>query len=155
MDFGVCCVPAFRKADNPRTALIRCVGPDEIPGFFQAPEEPVRGLLAHASAFNASDIDRVLRNLEVRTLIAAGVGTDVCVESTARDAVDRGFNCIIVQDACATLDECSHDAALLAFAKWFGKVATTREVIARLRPGGASAARRREDGAPGAHRDAS
>lgn len=87
------------------------------------------------SAFNASDVDRVLRNLEVRTLILAGVGTDVCVETTARDAVDRGYNCTIVEDACATLDEDSHNAALLAFAKWFGKVAGTNEVIARLRAG--------------------
>jgi biuret amidohydrolase len=87
------------------------------------------------SAFNASDIDRVLRNLELRTLVLTGVGTDVCVETTARDAVDRGFNCIIVADACATMDDDSHNAALLAFAKWFGKVADTQEVIGRLRGG--------------------
>jgi nicotinamidase-related amidase len=99
------------------------------------------------SAFNASDIDRVLRNLEVQTLIVAGVGTDVCVETTARDAVDRGYNCIIVEDACATLDEASHNAALLAFAKWFGKVATTDELIAQLRGGAASPAREAEGGA--------
>lgn len=84
------------------------------------------------SAFNASDIDRLLRNLGVQTLIVTGVGTDVCVETTARDAVDRGYNCVVVEDACATLDEESHDAALLAFAKWFGKVAGTRDVIALL-----------------------
>src|SRR5215471_3277364 len=109
------------------------------------PDELVINKTAN-SAFNASDIERVLRNLEVRTLIAAGVGTDVCVETTARDAVDRGFNCIIVEDACATLDECSHDAALLAFAKWFGKVATTDELIAQLRAA-ASPAREAKGGA--------
>lgn len=87
------------------------------------------------SAFNASDIDRLLRNLGVETLIITGVGTDVCVETTARDAVDRGFNCIIVEDACATLDEESQNAALLAFAKWFGRVASTDEVIRLLHPG--------------------
>jgi nicotinamidase-related amidase len=85
------------------------------------------------SAFNASDIDRLLRNLEVQTLVVTGVGTDVCVETTARDAVDRGYNCVVVDDACATLDEKSHDAALLAFAKWFGRVANTREVMALLK----------------------
>ncbi len=84
------------------------------------------------SAFNASGIDRLLRNLALETLVIAGVGTDVCVETTARDAVDRGYNGIIVEDACATLDEESHDAALLAFAKWFGKVARTDDVIALL-----------------------
>jgi nicotinamidase-related amidase len=84
------------------------------------------------SGFNASNLDRVLRNLEIDTLIVSGVGTDVCVDTTARDAVDRGYNCIVVDDACATLDQESHDAALLTFAKWFGKVATTRDVIALL-----------------------
>jgi nicotinamidase-related amidase len=84
------------------------------------------------SAFNASDIDRVLRNLGVESLVVTGVGTDVCVETTARDAVDRGFACIVVDDACATLDATSHDAALLAFAKWFGRVASTDEVLSQL-----------------------
>lgn len=90
------------------------------------------------SAFNASDIDRVLRNLDVRTLIVAGVGTDVCVETTARDAVDRGYGCVIVDDACATLDEESHDAALLAFAKWFGQVASTAEILSVIAADGSA-----------------
>jgi nicotinamidase-related amidase len=80
-------------------------------------------------AFNSSDIDRVLRNLGTKTLVVVGVGTDVCVETTARDAVDRGYNCVVVDDACATLDQASHDASLLAFAKWFGRVLDTSEVI--------------------------
>lgn len=84
------------------------------------------------SAFNSSNFDRVLRNLGIETLIVTGVGTDVCVETTARDAIDRGYNCIIVDDACATLDQESHDASLLAFAKWFGKVQSTSEVVALL-----------------------
>jgi len=85
------------------------------------------------SAFNASDIDRVLRNIDVRTLVVTGVGTDVCVDTTARDAVDRGFNGVIVEDACATLDDASHHSTLLTFARWFGKVTETQEIIAELR----------------------
>src|SRR5262249_25101003 len=54
VDFGVYCVPTLRKADNPRTALVRRVGPDEIPGFFKTAEEPVHGLLAHAGALGKS-----------------------------------------------------------------------------------------------------
>jgi nicotinamidase-related amidase len=46
--------------------------------------------------------------------------------------VDRGYNCMIVDDACATLDQASHDAALLTFAKWFGRVAATRDAMALL-----------------------
>lgn len=87
------------------------------------------------SAFNASDIDRLLRNLGVQCLVVAGVGTDVCVETTARDAVDRGYDCVLVEDACATLDEESHESALLSFAKWFGKVANAREIVAVLTAG--------------------
>ncbi len=83
-------------------------------------------------AFNASNIDLILRNIGIETLIVTGVGTEVCVETTARDAVDHGYNTIVVDDACATLDPEAHDASLLAFAQWFGEVATTAEVIARL-----------------------
>jgi nicotinamidase-related amidase len=86
-------------------------------------------------AFNSSDIERTLRNMRVQSLILTGVGTDACVETTARDAVDRGFDSIVVEDACATLDQESHNASLVAFAKWFGGVESTSAVIALLSKG--------------------
>lgn len=83
-------------------------------------------------AFNSTALGATLRNLGVESLIIAGVATDVCVETTARDAADRGFRCVLVEDGCATFDPRSHDATLLAFAKSFGMVKSTDEVLAQI-----------------------
>ena len=61
----------------------------------------------------------MLRNLGLETLVVAGVSTSSCVETTARDAADRGFQVVIVEDATAELDEPSHEATLKQWAvRW-------------------------------------
>jgi len=81
------------------------------------------------SAFNSTALDQYLRNMKVETLVMTGCATDACVETTARDAADRGYNVILVEDACAAFGEEAHVATLRAFARMFGKVATTGEVV--------------------------
>jgi len=56
-----------------------------------------------------------------------GVGTNACVESTVRDAFDRGFHVVTVGDATATLTEEARKASLESLA-WFGGVTTVEEV---------------------------
>jgi nicotinamidase-related amidase len=73
-------------------------------------------------AFNASNIDDVLRGLGVDSLIITGISTNHCVETTARDAADRGYGCVIVDEATADYDEAAQDAALRAFHFNFGRV---------------------------------
>jgi nicotinamidase-related amidase len=85
-----------------------------------------------SSAFNSTGIEWLLRNLEVDTLVLAGMATDMCVETTARDAADRGFNVIVVEDATATFFEHHHRAALSGFARVFGQVWDTEQVLAAL-----------------------
>lgn len=53
-------------------------------------------------AFNSSTIDATLLSMGVDTLVITGVSTNCCVETTARDAADRGY-------ACAIVDECTVD----------------------------------------------
>lgn len=79
------------------------------------------------SAFNSTAIEIVLRNLGMRTLVVAGVTTSSCVDTTARDAADRGFQAVIVEDAVAELDQPSHEAALRQFAVRWGRVWTTAQ----------------------------
>ena len=86
-----------------------------------------------SSAFNGTGIDQLLRNLNLQTLIITGMATDMCVETTARDAADRGYNVIVVEDATATFFPEHHRAALSSLARVFTKVWTTDEVIAQLR----------------------
>ena len=85
-----------------------------------------------SSAFNSTGIEWLLRNLEIETLVVAGMATDMCVETTARDAADRGFNVIVVEDATATFFEHHHRAALSGFARVFGQVWDTGRVLAAL-----------------------
>ena len=89
-----------------------------------------------SSAFNSTGFEWLLRNLEVETLVLAGMATDMCVETTARDAADRGFNVIVVEDATATFFEHHHRAALSGFARVFGQVWDTERVLAALEANG-------------------
>jgi len=65
-----------------------------------------------SSVFISTNIDYVLRNLGVRSLIIAGVLTDQCVDSAVRDACDLGYLVTVPVDACATLTEERHDWSL-------------------------------------------
>ena len=88
------------------------------------------------SAFvqGSSDIENVLRDRGVDTIIVTGVATNVCCESTARDAMMLNYRTLMVADGCAAATDAEHAAALGSFYLFFGDVQSTDEVIARLRP---------------------
>jgi ureidoacrylate peracid hydrolase len=65
-----------------------------------------------SSVFISTNIDYVLRNLGVRSLIVAGVLTDQCIDSAVRDACDLGYLVTVPIDACATLSAERHECAL-------------------------------------------
>jgi biuret amidohydrolase len=64
------------------------------------------------SAFYATDLERILSVRGIRRVIFTGVTTDVCVHSTLRSAVDRGYECLVVEDACAATLPHHHRAAI-------------------------------------------
>lgn len=83
-------------------------------------------------AFYATDLEQLLRVAGVRTLVIAGVTTDICVHSTLREAVDRGFECVTVGDACAAGDPAIHEAMLRCIdgeGGILGRVASTEAVV--------------------------
>jgi len=85
------------------------------------------------SAFAATDLALILAVRGVRHLILCGLTTDVCVHSTLRDAVDRGFECLVAGDLCAATEEENHRAALATIATEggiFGAVADASALLA-------------------------
>jgi len=88
------------------------------------------------SAFiqGSSDIDRQLKARNLDTLLIAGTLTNVCCESTARDAMMLDYKVVMVADANATLTDAEHAGALDTFMMFFGDVMDTDETIARLVP---------------------
>jgi len=94
------------------------------------------------SAFvrGSSDLEPWLRDRRLDTLLIAGTLTNVCCESTARDAVQLGFRTVMIADANATRDEAGHRATLDIFLQSFGDVRMTDEAIALLEKGTAARA---------------
>ena len=89
------------------------------------------------SAFiqGSSDIERFLRARGLDTVLVAGVATQVCCESTARDACMLNFKTLMIHDALATDNDELHNASLNAFNLNFGDVQTVDEVLASLARG--------------------
>jgi ureidoacrylate peracid hydrolase len=88
------------------------------------------------SAFIAgsSDIDAQLKSRSIESLLITGTATNVCCESTARDAMMLDYRVVMVSDGNASFTEAEHAASLDNFMNFFGDVLTTDEAIARLAP---------------------
>jgi nicotinamidase-related amidase len=87
------------------------------------------------SAFHATDLERILTARGIRRLIFTGVTTDVCVHSTLRSAVDRGYECLLVEDGCAATVMENHRAAVNTITTEggiFGAVTTVDAICSAL-----------------------
>lgn len=86
------------------------------------------------SAFTSTGIDQILRNMGIDTLAFTGGITNVCVETTARDAADRGYKTILIEDACAAVDRESQELTMRNYGMIFGRVMTAGALIKELNP---------------------
>ena len=59
--------------------------------------------------FYATELDQILRRRGVRNLVVTGVTTDCCVHTTMRDASDRGYECLLLEDCCAATEIHNHE----------------------------------------------
>ena len=109
-------------------------GHDIIPELAPAPGEVVLDKPGKG-AFCATDMDLILRSKGIEALLVCGVTTEVCVNTTVREANDRGYRCVVVADACASYFPAFHEAALAmvkAQGGIFGWVAPSGAVLAAL-----------------------
>ena len=86
-------------------------------------------------AFFATDLHAILQNRGIQQLVVTGVTTEVCVNTTVREANDRGYDCLVVSDCCGSYFPEFHEMGLKMIAAQggiFGWVAPSATIIAAL-----------------------
>jgi nicotinamidase-related amidase len=95
-----------------------------------APQEGEKIIYKHRySAFYNTDLETYLRGLKVEDLVVTGIMTNMCCESTARDAYYRDYRVFFLADATGSINEEMHIASLLNLALGFAYVTHTQEIL--------------------------
>jgi ureidoacrylate peracid hydrolase len=80
------------------------------------------------SSFYGTRLEPLLSARKIRTVLVCGVTTNICVETTAREASQRGYDTFVIEDATAEFEQSRHDHAMYTIAFAFGTVATVADV---------------------------
>ncbi|MDR7416192.1 MAG: isochorismatase family cysteine hydrolase [Armatimonadota bacterium] len=117
-----------RRAHRRRVSMLR---PGTWGAEFVLPPQPQDLVLYkhRYSAFFGTSLDLVLRGRGIRTVVLTGTVTNVCVETTARDACQREYYVVVVEDCCSALSEEDHRASLRNLDRYFGEVVSSDALL--------------------------
>jgi nicotinamidase-related amidase len=133
------CSHAANGADRSRTHRLRDWRYDRgtkeaefLEEVAPAPGEPVVDKTT-SGAFNSGRLEHVLRAGGIERIVVCGVDTRFCVETTVRDASDRGFEVVLVADGCASKSRALHEQGVELLRDSYCVVMDTDEVVANVR----------------------
>jgi nicotinamidase-related amidase len=156
LDNVVRLVDAFRERERPvvlvhvgwapdRADAIKSRNQSPVPQSNQPPEffefaealkaDPERDIIVHKrqwGAFYGTDLDLQLRRRGITQIVLCGIATSIGVESTARDAWERGYNLTFVSEAMTDLSSEAHDRAVQIIFPRLGEIGSVDEVLAKL-----------------------
>jgi nicotinamidase-related amidase len=121
--------------DNPATSAIGAPPPDwsELVPELKTEIGDVLITKRQWGAFYGTELDLQLRRRGVDTIILCGISTNVGVESTARDAFERGYQQVFVEDAMAARDAEDHRHTVNTLFPRLGRIRSTEDVLAALK----------------------
>jgi ureidoacrylate peracid hydrolase len=98
--------------------------------FFQIRPRPDEVVVTkhRYGAFEGTDLDLILRSQGIRSVIMTGVATNVCVETTARQAFMKDYYVVFAGDCSATYSQALHDSTLANIDRFFGEVVTAGQI---------------------------
>jgi nicotinamidase-related amidase len=108
-----------------------------------APREGEAMVVKHyPNGFRDTPLLEMLRNAHIDPLVICGAMSHMCIDATTRAAFDLGFNCVVAEDACATMDLCFnqeiikasevHAAFMAALSYPYARVTSTRDIVKDL-----------------------